>query len=203
MNILDLQHDNLLQGSFTPGKKNFLFTFQVNCPGCFLYGIPVFNRLYHDYGEQINFLGLSTAFEDFNLNTEENTRKLLTGNELVGETKKALKERGFDQYPESIDFPVTMDSQSHEDFINDDNVARICQSNPNYKIWPEGDRQLMREKVEQYLKQMPLISHTFTINQFRGTPTFVLFDEEYNIYKDWFGHQAPEETKKIIDEWLS
>lgn len=202
MNKLDLKHNDFIQGNFEVGDKNFLFAFQVNCPGCFLYGIPVFNKFYQEYRNEVNFLGLSTAFEDFDMNTEQNTRELLSQSVVVGETKKALQERGYDKYPQQIDFPVAMDSIVNGDFINEKTITTICELNPNYKTWPDFDRKAMRENVKQYLKKLPLISHTFTINQFRGTPTFVLFDGDYNIHHEWFGHQAPEESKKILDQWL-
>ncbi|MEL7002350.1 MAG: hypothetical protein AAFN93_06395 [Bacteroidota bacterium] len=202
MTKLRLKHSDLLQGGYQLAERNILFTFQVNCPGCFLYGIPVFNQLYEKYSSRMSFLGLSTAFEDFDLNTEENTKKLLLDGTIVGETKKALTERGYDQYPKSIDFPVAYDYKESADFINNETVALLCEANPNYKVWPEYDRELMRKNVRNYLRKMPFISHTFTINQFRGTPTFVLFDNDYNIYQEWFGHQTPEETVRLIEEWL-
>lgn len=202
MSKLLLKHDKLLQGNFEIGKYNFLFAFQVNCPGCFLYGIPFVNSLYTEYQDKINFLGLSTAFEDFDFNTEKNTLALLSEKSLVGETKKALKERGYDEYPQNIDFPIAMDSRETRKEIDEEMIESICELNPNYKVWPDFDREAMRNNVKNYLLKLPAISYTFTMNQFRGTPTFVLFDQEGSIHHEWFGHAAPEEIKKMIDQWL-
>ena len=74
---LHLHYSRELQGKFSLKELNFLFVFQVNCPGCFLYGIPTVNQLYLEFGSQVGFLGLSTAFEDFEFNSRENTVKLL------------------------------------------------------------------------------------------------------------------------------
>ena len=91
MKKLRLEYASLLQGEFAPGKRNLLFVFQVNCPGCFFYGFPMVNNLQKTFGEQLSFLGLSTAFEDFELNTHANTSLLLSEKKLVGETKKAAE----------------------------------------------------------------------------------------------------------------
>ena len=202
MRKLNLKYDKMLQGDFKAGALNFLFSFQVNCPGCFLYGMPVFNSLYKEYGDRINFLGLSTAFEDFELNNKENTVKLLSDKTIVGETYKALAERGYDHYPQDIEFSVAMDDIVDQNDIDADMIEQICLLNPNFTTWPEYDKDLLRKKVTDYLMKIPSVFYTFTTNQFRGTPTFVLFNEQYEIYDAWFGHRAPEEIKKTLTKWL-
>jgi len=37
---IQLKIDRVLQGSFDLKALNLLFVFQVNCPGCFIYGFP-------------------------------------------------------------------------------------------------------------------------------------------------------------------
>ncbi|MGA9153547.1 MAG: hypothetical protein WBZ36_23455 [Candidatus Nitrosopolaris sp.] len=49
-------------------KGNVLFVevFQVNCPGCFIYGIPEAVEMYKKYyKDDLMVLGVATAFEDF------------------------------------------------------------------------------------------------------------------------------------------
>ena len=58
-----------IQGQFTMKKLNLLLMFQVNCPGCFLYALPLFNKLYKEYWDNMAFVALSTAFEDYTRNT--------------------------------------------------------------------------------------------------------------------------------------
>ena len=51
--------------------------FQVNCPGCFLYGIPEVINIYNKYKDEgVRVLGIATAFEDFDKNTLENLKML-------------------------------------------------------------------------------------------------------------------------------
>jgi thiol-disulfide isomerase/thioredoxin len=69
--------------------------FQVNCPGCFLYGIPEAINIYNKYKDDgVRVLGIATAFEDFDKNTLENLELLAKTGEVIGETKKALTQYG-------------------------------------------------------------------------------------------------------------
>lgn len=88
---LNLQYSSVLQVEFNSTKLNLLFTFQLNCLGCFFYGFPLVDELYKKYKNKISILGLSTAFENFEVHTEENTKLLLEKGEVVGETKKSIK----------------------------------------------------------------------------------------------------------------
>ena len=69
--------------------------FQVNCPGCFLYGIPEAIEIYNKYhSEGVSVLGVATAFEDFDKNTLENLELLLKTGEVIGDTKEGLRQNG-------------------------------------------------------------------------------------------------------------
>ena len=99
---------DVIQGDMSLCTRTLLLVFQVNCPGCFTYALPLAEAIHN----QANRLGiavkaLSTAFEDFDLNTVENTRALVEDGTLVGETKGAL---GRDSYEGSISFPVAVDA---------------------------------------------------------------------------------------------
>ena len=202
MKKLRLEYASLLQGEFAPGKRNLLFVFQVNCPGCFFYGFPMVNNLQKTFGEQLSFLGLSTAFEDFELNTHANTSLLLSEKKLVGETKKAAESHPDNFQLSSIDFPVAMDVLSDASFITQENISYIGNNFPNYSEASAEERQQFDLKIKGYLTTNPIIPVTFTLNQFRGTPTFVLFDNAYNILEHWFGHKPYNEIESIIKPWL-
>ena len=67
--------------------------FQVNCPGCFIYGIPEAINIYNKYkSEGLTVLGLATAFEDYDKNTLENLELLLSTGEVIGDTKQGLSQ---------------------------------------------------------------------------------------------------------------
>ena len=104
-----LKTSQVLQGEFQVEDLNLLLAFQVNCPGCFIYALPLAAKLHDTYGDRLNILGLSTAFEDFELNTAENTRHLLEKGETVGMTKLYLSEHGQSSYDVPIRFPIAFD----------------------------------------------------------------------------------------------
>lgn len=205
MRKLLLEHDDFIQGSFELGKLNLLFVFQVNCPGCFLYGIPVINGIFLENKDKgLNVLGLSTAFEDFEFNTAEFTKRLLEEKTMVGETAKAFKQQGLKTYPNPIDFPVAFDKMvDPSEFITERNVEHICNFNPNFKSRDESDQKRMRKLVKEHFMQMPKIAVTFTMNQLRGTPSCILFDKNFHIKEQWFGHENFNEINKIIEKWMS
>ena len=62
---------------------------QVNCPGCHQHALPVANLLFDTPERNYGVYIVSTAFEDFDLNTLENTRALLQGR-LVGVPRDRL-----------------------------------------------------------------------------------------------------------------
>ncbi|MEZ4923112.1 MAG: hypothetical protein R2780_08095 [Crocinitomicaceae bacterium] len=196
MNSLELKYQStMIQGEFNLKSLNFLLVFQVNCPGCFFYALPLFNKLFSDVNlKEYSFLGLSTAFEDFDYNTTKNTELLCSEGILVGETKKALESHGYHSIPYQLDFPVAMDYEMNSSDSSVALIERICRLNPNFKIWPDWEQEAMRQKVESYLDQLERISYTFTANQLKGTPSLIVFDENYQVQAKWFGHVTYEEV---------
>ncbi|MEM9213790.1 MAG: hypothetical protein AAGD25_05535 [Cyanobacteria bacterium P01_F01_bin.150] len=145
-----LQTEQVLQGNFSIQALNLVLIFQVNCPGCFIYALPLAANLHEKYGNRINILGLSTAFEDFDLNTIANTEKLLQSGEMIGLTRQYFQQKHIEKYPIPLKFAIAFD---HE---------------------------------------------TFCLNSLPGTPTWVVFDGEYNILASWFGHKSEEEVENIL-----
>lgn len=111
MSSLDLQIGEMVQGKFELGQLNILLAFQVNCPGCFIHALPLASELHGRYQQQgVQVLGLSTVFEDFSLNTVENTCALIQEALLVGETARHFQRIGLERYDTSIPFPIVMDA---------------------------------------------------------------------------------------------
>lgn len=181
---------------FVVKELNLLFVFQVNCPGCFLYGIPMSNELFKKYNDNnFGILGLSTAFEDFEFNNLENTLLLLEKNLLVGVTQKHLGAK----YHDTILFPVAMDQQiSKDEATTKENIDKICQLNSKYELLTQQEKQFFRERINNYFDRFPSLSYTFSMNQLPGTPTFILFDKKMEIISGWFGHQNIKEIESVI-----
>lgn len=202
MQKLELHYDTVLNGKFSLTKLNFLFLFQVNCPGCFLYGFPMVNQLYEEFHSTISFLGISTAFEDFEWNNDENTRLLLERQEVVGETKKALQQQGLTSFPLPIHFPVAMDKKADAPFDYQLAAARLCSTFPNFSSRTQPEQDAITKNALNYLKGQESISLTFTLNQLRGTPTFLVINDELEILHHSFGHTTLSEMKKMLNDFV-
>ena len=183
--------------------------FQVNCPGCFLYGIPQAIDIYQKYRKEgVTVLGIATAFEDFDKNTVENLELLLTKGEVIGETQKALSQYGQlvdgNKLPYKIPFPVGMDLLRKEDGpISKVRIDEIIESNvPGFESHSESQKSEIIERVKQYLKGKEYSAQTFEEFALRGTPSTILIDKKGILRDVAFGTNdfLEESIKKLLDE---
>ena len=80
------------------GKVVVIEVFQVNCPGCFISGIPEAIEVYQKFQEDpVEVWGLATAFEDFDKNTLENLMKIIETGEVIGDTLESLTNEKLNQ----------------------------------------------------------------------------------------------------------
>lgn len=172
---VEMKPFQVLQGEFQVKELNLLLVFQVNCPGCFVYALPLAARLHDQYSDRLNVLGLSTAFEDFDLNTPDNTRRLLESGEVVGMTKLYLQQHGESPYSVPLRFPVAFDGI-------------------------EGDQPVSKEQTSPI---HPSVGQTFRSNRLQGTPSWILFDESFTILEQWFGHKSESAVESILHQWLA
>jgi len=170
--------------------------FQVNCPGCFLYGIPEAINLYNKYrSEGVTVLGVATAFEDFDKNTIENLELLLKTGEVVGETKKGLSQYGkLDDTKLSykIPFPVGMDSLIKETGeISEDRMKKIIYNQiPDFDSQPEDYRNQIIQRVKDHLKSKEYSAETFEEYSLNGTPSTIVVDRKGILRDVSFGQNS-------------
>jgi len=158
--------------------------FQVNCPGCFLYGIPEAINIYKKYhSEGVTVLGVATAFEDYDKNTLENLELLLKSGEVIGETKKGLSQYGKlddSKLSYKIPFPVAMDSLIKE--TDDDSESRIknfiYNQIPDFDSQPEDYRNQIIQRVKDYFKSKEYSAETFEKYSLQGTPSTIVVDRK-------------------------
>jgi thiol-disulfide isomerase/thioredoxin len=183
--------------------------FQVNCPGCFLYGIPQAIDIYQKYRKEgVTVLGVATAFEDFDKNTLENLRLLLTTGEVIGETLKALGQYGQlvdkNKIPYKIPFPVAMDMLKKEDEpTSQSKIDEIINANvPSYESYSQNQKLEIIERVKQYLKNKEYSAQTFEEFALRGTPSSILIDKKGILRDVSFGTNdfLEENIKKLLNE---
>jgi len=170
--------------------------FQVNCPGCFLYGIPEAINIYNKYhSEGVTVLGIATAFEDFDKNTKENLELLLKTGEVIGDTKEGLSQHGKlvdSKLPYKIPFPVGMDSLIKE--TGDINELRIKnfinKQIPDFDSQSEDYKNQIIHRVKEYLKSKEYSAETFEEYSLNGTPSTIVVDRKGILRDVSFGQNG-------------
>jgi peroxiredoxin len=179
------------------GNVVVLEVFQVNCPGCFLYGLPQSISLYERFkNSDVKVIGLATAFEDYDKNTLDNLKSLLTEGKVIGETYKALRQHGKlvndDKLYYKIPFPVAMDKITKmpenisEDMIKD--FIEIYFS--DYKPSLEKEKEELFSKVRNYLRNKEYSAETFELYKLRGTPSSIIIDQDGILRYNFFGSEG-------------
>lgn len=168
--------------------------FQVNCPGCFMYGIPDAIEIYRKYNNRnVTVLGIATAFEDFDKNTLDNLKLLLLTGEVIGETRNALSQYGQliegNKLPYKIPFPIAMDSLKKEsNVLTERTVMDFIESNvPDFSSFSESDKLVLIKRVKEYLKTKQYSAETFEEYGLRGTPSSILIDKNGIVRQINFG----------------
>jgi hypothetical protein len=179
------------------GNVVVIEVFQVNCPGCFLYGLPQAISLYEKYkGKDVKVIGIATAFEDYDKNTIENLKLLLSEGKVIGETFKALRQHGklvnTDRLYYKIPFPVAMDkiTKMPQD-ISEDLIKDFVEIYfPDYEYSSEKDKGELFSKVEAYLSKKQYSAETFELYKLRGTPSSIIIDRDGILRYSFFGSEG-------------
>jgi hypothetical protein len=176
------------------GNVVLVEVFQVNCPGCFLYGMPESIEIYRKYRDRgMTVLGLATAFEDFDKNNLDNLQKLVTTGEVIGETYRAFSSSGQlsggNKLPYKIPFPVAMDMLVKQSGpLTQSKVMDFIEANiSNFRSYAEKDREVLIERVKHYLKSKEYSAKTFEEYALRGTPSTILVDRKGLLRGTYFG----------------
>ena len=188
---LDKQGDNII----------LVDVFQVNCPGCFMYGIPESIEIYNKYKtEGVSVLGVATAFEDFDKNTISNLELLVKTGEVIGETKKMLSQYGQldgNKLGYKIPYPVAMDSLVKEsgDVSKEKMDSLINTQIPNFDAQSEDYKNQIYERVKNYFMSKEYTAETFEMYSLQGTPSNILIDRKGILRDVSFGQNGLLESK--------
>ncbi|HZO11539.1 MAG TPA: TlpA family protein disulfide reductase [Nitrososphaeraceae archaeon] len=191
------------------GKVIVVEVFQVNCPGCFIYGIPEAIDTFQKYkNNDVVVLGLATAFEDFDKNTLKNLKLLLKENKVIGETlttltyQNKLLNEGKLSY--SIPFPVGMDMLVKEKLpIEEKRIMEFVNANvPDFDLYHQKDKDQIISRVKSYLETKPYSPVTFEEYSLRGTPSTMFIDKKGILRETTFGSTGLMATtvEKLLSE---
>ena len=171
--------------------------FQVNCPGCFLYGLPQAVNLYEKFKDKgVKVIGVATAFEDYDKNTIENLRLLVSEGKVIGETYKALKQHGKlvegDKLYYKIPFPIAHDKIIKMPTVVTDKMITefINVYVPDYSSYSNKDKSELTQRVRDYLANKEYSPITFETYRLRGTPSSIIIDKEGTLRYSFFGSEG-------------
>jgi hypothetical protein len=189
------------------GRVILIEVFQVNCPGCFIGGLPEVIQAYMTFREKpLTVWGLATAFEDYHLNTLDNLKKLIDVGEVVGETMASLSERdmlsmGRLQY--FMPFPVAWDQvEKREGGVKEGEVQQWIERDfPDFKTMPENHRAQIETQILGYLEKKEYNALTFDQYELRGTPSTIIIDKKGIVRHKLFGSGL--ELEKLIEPLLN
>ncbi len=170
--------------------------FQVNCRGCFMYGIPEAINIYNNYRDEgVRVLGVATAFEDYDKNTLDNLKLLLETGEVIGDTKQGLAQYGKlkdSKLDYKIPFPVAVDSlkKTTQDVSQGRIMDFINNQIPDFDSQPEDYRNQMIQRVKDYLTSKEYEAETFEMYSLQGTPSTILVDRKGILRDVSFGQNG-------------
>ncbi len=187
-----------LETNFDQEKDHVVLAevFQVNCPGCFLYGMPEAINIYNKFKDDgVRILGVATAFEDFDKNTLDNLKLLLQTGEVIGDTKQALAQYGKldgSKLHYKIPFPVGMDSlkKTTEDVSQERIMEFIYNQLPNFDSQPEDYKNQIIQRTKDHMKSKEYEAETFEMYSLQGTPSSIIVDRKGILRDISFGGQG-------------
>jgi len=185
------------------GSVVLVEVFQVNCPGCFLYALPLAIDLHRKYSQQgLVVLGIATAFEDFDKNHLDNLILLIDKGLVIGETQRMLSRQGHirdNRLPYRIPFPVAMDRlhQRQAETTEDEITAFINDHIPNFQQLTESHQQKIWQQAQHYLQSLEYVAETFQTFDLKGTPSHILVDKQGILRQCAFGAQPDLEAHVI------
>jgi hypothetical protein len=175
--------------------------FQVNCPGCFMYGIPEAIEIFNKYkSKDVSVLGVATAFEDFDKNTLKNLELLMETGKVIGETEKMLSQYGQldgDKITYKIPYPVAMDSliKQSGDVAKESMDSLIKKQIPDFDTQPENYKNEIYDRVKNYFLSKEYSAETFEMYTLPGTPSSILIDRKGMLRDISFGQNGSLESK--------
>ena len=183
------------------GNVVLVEVFQVNCPGCFMYGIPESIEIFNKYkSKDVSVLGMATAFEDFDKNTLKNLELLVETGKVVGETEKMLGQHGQlngDKITYKIPYPIAMDSliKQSDDVTKEQMDSLIKKQIPDFDSQSENYKNEIYGRVKNYFLSKEYSAETFEMYALPGTPSSILIDRKGILRDVSFGQNGSLESK--------
>ena len=182
--------------------------FQVNCPGCFMYGIPEAIEIYNKYrNDGVRVLGMATAFEDFDKNTIGNLKMLASTGKVVGDTLQHLGQQNQldgDALQYKIPFPIAMDSlvKTTGEIDHAKIIEFIHPQIPDFDSRPQEYRDQIIQRVKDHMRSKEYSAETFEEYALQGTPSAIIVDRKGILRDVYFGQNGRLDSmiRALVDE---
>jgi hypothetical protein len=194
----ELELDQWVQGeggllAAQRGNVVLIEVFQVNCPGCFIAGLPEAIEVFNQFqGQPVVVWGMATGFEDFDKNNLENLQRLLSSGEVTGDTLSSLGEAhmlNHNRLQYEIPFPVAWDRLLPTDGIHTEESVQkiIARDILNFDSLPENTQDMLKSQIQDYFQKKKYSAATFDRYELRGTPSSILIDKKGVLREKLFG----------------
>ena len=117
--------------------------------------------------------------------------------------KKHLDTQGITTYKHLPKFPIAFDKLSTpEDFLSEKNLTYLTTLLIGERTLLPTEQAMLAQNIKQHYGKYPAIAETFSLNQMRGTPSFVIFKENFEIITHSFGHQPVPILEQLLKSSL-
>ena len=89
-----------------------------------------------------------------------------------------------------------------KDFLTDENLSNLLSLLTESTPLSMVEQEKIQQRIRHYYSNHPVIAETFTLNQLRGTPSFIIYKENYEIIHASFGHQSEQVLSEILQKNL-
>jgi len=190
------------------GTVVFITVFQINCIGSFLHGIPAANNIYNKYqGQGLSVFGFATAFGQYDINTLQNLKLLLSTGELQGAPLNIVGEELDNEggkLPFKINFPVAMDLLvKQEATIDDEKIEAIAVAKiPNYEYFHLNHKSIIKKEIVRRQLNRHFFAETILEYGLEGTPSSILIDKKGVLRHVTLGYDnlLEEKIQKLLAE---
>ena len=159
--------------------------------------MPQAVSLYEKFkNKNVKVIGVATAFEDYDKNTLENLKLLVSDGVVIGETYKALKQYGKlvqgNKLYYQIPFPIAQDEVVRmPGEISKSMIDQFIEIYfPDFSSLSNKEKDDLNKRVSDYLKNKDFSARTFELFRLRGTPSSIIIDQEGLLRFSFFGSEG-------------
>jgi len=193
-----------LQGDHTELTHDVMLMvlIQPNCPGCIHHCLPVANEVASSKNALFDVYCVSTAFEDFEYNTVENTMDLLQNGKLHGASAKALgpETKATPTMPVAYDHVVDREDANEElkEQVLSSMIANAREQLKSMNVPEDRIEWAMRQVGEEALPEK--LADVFWSVQAQGTPTWVVHRDDGELLGVKFGFMDEAQLRDWVHE---